>query len=410
MVKDTKNLIISLDIGTSKVVAMVAHVLPDGYHEIIGIGQAESSGLKKGVIVDIEATITSIRYALEKAELMADCRIRSVHAGISGSHIHSFNSTGMVVIKDREVRKADVLHVIETAKAINIPADQKFLHAISQEFIVDDQEGIHAPIGMTGIRLEVKSHIITGAASAIQNIVKCIRRCKLEVSELILHPLASASAVLTPDERKLGVVLVDIGGGTTDVVIFSENSVRHTAVIPIAGDQITNDIAIALRTPIGKAEEIKLRYGIAKHSMVDPSEMLEVPSLGDQRSRTLSRQVLVEVIEARVEELFSLINQVIHESGCEEKLSGGIVLTGGSVVMPGIIELAQNIFFKPTRLGTPNYHGQMTDTIQHPRNSTALGLLLEAKKKHLQEHTMLRQAGPVRVILQRIKEWFIRNF
>lgn len=410
MTKDLKNLIVGLDIGTSKVVAVVAEVLPDGRHEVIGLGQHESKGLKKGVVVNIEATVESIQAALEEAELMADCKIRNVYTGIAGSHIRSFNSRGMVAIKDKEVTAADVARVIETARAVNIPTDQQFLHTVSQEFVVDNQEDVREPIGMSGIRLEVKVHIVIGAVSAVQNIVKCIRRCGLEVSDLILQPLASADAVLTEDEKELGVVLIDIGGGTTDIAVFTEGAIRHTAVIPIAGDQITNDIAMALRTPTLEAEEIKIRYGIAKQVLVDPSETIEVPGLGDRGPRTLSRQMLAAVIEPRVEELFALALQVVRESEYEEVLSSGVVLTGGTAMMPGIAELAEEIFLKPVRLGIPQYNGQLADVVKSPRYSTAHGLLAEAKKQYLRGNVVTKQQGSTKAILQRMKEWFMGNF
>lgn len=410
MTKDLKNLIVGLDIGTSKVVAVVAEVLPDGRHEVIGLGQHESKGLKKGVVVNIEATIASIQAALEEAELMADCKIRTVYTGIAGSHIRSFNSRGMVAIKDKEVTAADVARVIETARAVNIPTDQQFLHTVSQEFVVDNQEGVREPIGMSGIRLEVKVHIVTGAVSAVQNIVKCIRRCGLEVSDLILQPLASADAVLTEDEKELGVVLIDIGGGTTDIAVFTEGAIRHTAVIPIAGDQITNDIAMALRTPTLEAEEIKIRHGVAKQILVDSSETIEVPGLGDRGPRTLSRQMLAAVIEPRVEELFALALQVVRESEFEEVLSSGVVLTGGTALMPGIAELAEEIFLKPVRIGGPQYNGQLADVVKSPRYSTAHGLLAEAKKQYLRGNVVNRQQGSTKAILQRMKEWFMGNF
>ncbi len=410
MTKDLKNLIVGLDIGTSKVVAVVAEVLPDGRHEVIGLGQHESKGLKKGVVVNIEATIGSIQAALEEAELMADCKIRNVYTGIAGSHIRSFNSRGMVAIKDKEVTAADVARVIETARAVNIPTDQQFLHTVSQEFVVDNQEDVREPIGMSGIRLEVKVHIVTGAVSAVQNIVKCIRRCGLEVSDLILQPLASADAVLTEDEKELGVVLIDIGGGTTDIAVFTEGAIRHTAVIPIAGDQITNDIAMALRTPTLEAEEIKIRHGIAKQVLVDPSETIEVPGLGDRGPRTLSRQMLAAVIEPRIEELFALALQVVRESEYEEVLSSGVVLTGGTALMPGIAELAEDIFLKPVRLGFPQYSGQLADVVKSPRYSTAHGLLAEAKKQYLRGNVVTKQQGSTKAILQRMKEWFMGNF
>ncbi len=410
MTKDAKNLIVGLDIGTSKIVAVVAEIMPDGRHEVIGLGQHESRGLKKGVVVNIEATVESIQRALEEAELMADCKIRTVYTGIAGSHIRSFNSSGMVAIKDKEVTAADVARVIETAKAVNIHTDQQLLHTLPQEFIVDSQDDVREPIGMSGIRLEVKVHIVTGAVSAVQNIVKCVRRCGLEVSDLILQPMASADAVLTNDEKELGVVLVDIGGGTTDVAVFSEGSIRHTAVIPIAGDQITNDIAMALRTPTSEAEDIKLRYGVAKMVLADPAETIEVPGLGDRGPRTLSRQSLAAVIEPRVEELFALVHQVVRDSGYEDVLSSGIVLTGGSATMQGMLEVAEDIFLKPARLGMPVYSGQLADVVRSPRYATVLGLLLEAKKQTMRGHLVTRQAGSAGAVWQRMKEWFLGNF
>ena len=410
MTKDAKNLIVGLDIGTSKIVAVVAEVLPDGRHEVIGLGQHESKGLKKGVVVNIEATVESIQRALEEAELMADCQIRNVWTGIAGAHIRSFNSSGMVAIKDKEVTAADVSRVIETARAVNIPTDQQLLHTVRQEFIVDSQEGVREPIGMNGIRLEVRVHIVTGAVSAVQNILKCVRRCGLEVIDLILQPMASADAVLTQDEKELGVVLVDIGGGTTDVAIFTEGAIRHTAVIPIAGDQITNDIAMALRTPTAEAEEIKVRYGVAKQVLADPGESFDVPGLSDRAARALSRQALAAVIEPRVEELFSLVHQVVRESGFEEVLSSGIVLTGGSAMMPGMMELAEDIFLKPARVGVPDYNGQLADVVKSPRYSTVLGLLLEAKQQYLRGQIVHRQASSASAVLQRMKEWFLGNF
>ena len=410
MTRETKDLIVALDIGTSKVVAVVAEMQPEGRFEVLGLGQHESRGMRKGVVVNIETTVNSIQRALEEAELMADCKIRDVFTGIAGSHIRSFNSSGMVAIKDKEVTAADVARVIETAKAINIPTDQQVLHVLTQEFIVDGQEDIREPIGMSGIRLEVRVHIVTGAVSAAQNIVKCVRRCGLEVQDLILQPLASSLACLTTDEKELGVVLVDIGGGTTDIAIFTGGAIRHTAVIPIAGDQITSDIAMALRTPTGEAEDIKIRYGVAKQVLADPGETLEVPGLGDRGPRALSRQALAAVIEPRVEELFAMVHQAVRESGYEGVLSSGIVLTGGSAIMPGMIEMAEDIFLKPARLGTPDYRGQLADVVRSPRYATVLGLLLEAKKQYLRGHIVTRQDGSVKAVWQRMKEWIAGNF
>ncbi|MGI4812855.1 MAG: cell division protein FtsA [Janthinobacterium lividum] len=410
MSRDYKDLLVALDIGTSKVVAIVAELRGERDYEVIGLGQSESKGLKKGVVVNIEATVQSIQRALEEAELMADCKITNVFTGIAGSHIRSFNSSGMVAIKDKEVSQTDVARVIETAKAINIPTDQQVLHILTQEFIIDGQEDVREPIGMSGIRLEVKVHIVTGAVSAAQNIVKCVRRCGLEVNDLILQPLASSLAVLTEDERELGVVLVDIGGGTTDIAIFSEGAIRHTAVIPIAGDQITSDVAMALRTPTPDAEDIKVTHGIAKQALADPDEMIEVPGLGERGPRTLSRQALAAVIEPRVEELFSLVQQVVRESGYEDLLSSGIVLTGGAAMMAGMVELGEDIFLKPVRIGVPDYARGLADVVRNPRYSTAMGLLLEGRSQRLRGRKVAVQTGSMRQVLARMKEWVLGNF
>jgi cell division protein FtsA len=409
MAKESKNLVVALDIGTSKVAALVAELRADGTLEILGMGGHESKGLKKGVVVNIEATVNSVQRALEEAELMADCKIVSAFTGIAGSHIKSFNSTGMVAIKDREVGALDVERAIETAKAVNIPTDQQILHVLRQEFIIDGQEDVREPIGMSGVRLEVKVHIVTGAVSAAQNIVKCVRRCGLEVNDLILQPLASSRAVLSEDEKDLGVCLVDIGGGTSDIAVFTHGAIRHTAVIPIAGDQITNDIAMALRTPTADAETIKVRQGVALRQLADPNEMIEVPGIGDRGPRVMSRQTLAEVIEPRVEELFSLVQQVLRESGFEELLSSGVVLTGGSAVMQGMVELGEEIFHMPVRIGVPKYAGGLADVVRNPRYATAVGLLLEGVQQ-IRQGQSSRQDGSVRAVVGRMREWFQRNF
>ena len=409
MARETKNLVVALDIGTSKVAALVAELRPDGTIDILGMGAHESKGLKKGVVVNIESTVNAVQRALEEAELMADCKIASAFTGIAGSHIKSFNSTGMVAIKDREVGPMDVERAIETAKAVNIPTDQQILHVLRQEFIIDGQEDVREPIGMSGVRLEVKVHIVTGAVSAAQNIVKCVRRCGLEVNDLILQPLASARAVLSEDEKDLGVCLVDIGGGTSDVAVFTHGAIRHTAVIPIAGDQITNDIAMALRTPTADAELIKVRHGVALRQLADPNEMIEVPGIGDRGPRVMSRQTLAEVIEPRVEELFSLVQQVLRESGFEELLSSGVVLTGGSSVMQGMVELGEEIFHMPVRVGVPKYAGGLADVVRNPRHATAVGLLLEGVQQ-VRQGQLSRQDGSMRAVLARMREWFQRNF
>ena len=408
MSKENKNLIVGLDIGTSKVVAMVAELAPEGTLQVIGMGTHDSKGLKKGVVVNIEATVNAIQRALEEAELMADCKIQRVYTGIAGSHIRSFNSTGMVPIRDREVTPMDVNRVIETARAMPIPTDQQVLHILTQEFIIDGQDGVREPLGMSGVRLEVKVHIVTGAVSAAQNIVKCVRRCGLEVSDLILQPLASSLAVLTDDEKELGVCLVDIGGGTSDVAIFREGAIRHTAVIPIAGDQITNDIAMALRTPTQEAEDLKLRHGCALRQLADALETIQVPGVGDRPPRELSRQTLAEVIEPRVEELYSLIQRVLRESGYEELLSSGIVLTGGSSEMRGMVDLGEEIFHMPVRLGVPRYAGGLADVIRSPRYSTAMGLLFDGKARS-ERGLYSRQGGSFRQVFARMREWFARN-
>jgi cell division protein FtsA len=408
--RETKNLLVALDIGTSKIVAIVAEVTPDGALEILGLGQHPSKGLKKGVVVNIEATVTGIQRALEEAELMADVKIRDVLTGIAGSHIKSFNSHGMVAIKDKEVSQFDVDRVVETARAVNIPMDQQILHILTQEFIIDGQEDVREPVGMSGVRLEVKVHIVTGAVSAAQNIMKCVRRCGLEVRDLVLQPLASAIAVLSQDEKDLGVCLVDIGGGTTDIAVFTGGAIRHTAVIPIAGDQITNDIAMALRTPTKDAEDIKIAHGCALRQLASVNDVIEVPGVGDREPRQMSRQTLAEVIEPRVEELYSLIQRELRASGFEELLSSGIVLTGGSASMQGMVELGEEVFHMPVRLGVPSYAGGLAEVVRNPRFSTGVGLLvsgLEQKKRD--EHVRLHSAN-FKGVFEKMASWFKGNF
>jgi cell division protein FtsA len=409
MSKDNRDLLVGLDIGTSKVVALVAELSPEGQFNVLGLGQTSSKGLKKGVVVNIEATVQSIQKALEEAELMSDRQIVQVFTGIAGNHIVSFNSSGMVAIRDKEVGSGDVERVLETAKAINIPTDQQILHILIQEFIIDGQEDVREPIGMSGLRLEVKVHIVTGAVSAAQNIVKCVRRCGLEVNDLILQPLASSLAVLTDDEKELGVVLIDIGGGTTDIAIYSQGSIRHTAVIPIAGDQITNDIAMALRTPTIEAEDLKIHHGVAKQDMADATAMIDVPGVGDREPRPMSKQALAAVIEPRVEELFTLVRNIVRESGYEDMVSSGIVLTGGTAMMQGMVELAEQVFLKPARLGTPEYRGHLHEVLRSPRYSTGLGLLMEGQAQ-LMRGRRASQGGSFQGVVSRMKEWFTGNF
>lgn len=409
MTKEYKDLIVGLDIGTSKVTCMVAEARPDGRLNVVGVGTHPMSGLKRGVVVNIEATVDAISRVVQEVELMAECKIRDVYTGIAGSHIKSFNSNGMVAIKDKEVSPMDVERVIEVARAMPIPAEQQILHILTQEFIIDGQGGVREPIGMSGVKLEVKVHIVTGAVSAAQNVIKCVRRCGLEVMDLILQPLASSLAVLTEDEKELGVCLVDIGGGTADIAVFTQGAIRHTAVLPVAGDQITNDIAMALRTPTSEAEEIKIRHGVAMHAMADPEEMIEVPGVGDRPPRSLSRQRLADVIEPRVSELFELVQAELRRSGYEELLSSGIVLTGGSSVMRGMVELGEEVFHLPVRVGSPQYDGGLADVVCQPFYATAMGLVMEGQAQR-RRGIMARETRNIRQVIGRMKSWFERNF
>ncbi|TDJ64420.1 MAG: cell division protein FtsA [Proteobacteria bacterium] len=374
--RDDEKLIVGLDIGTSKVLAIVGEMCPTGEVEIMGVGHHPSRGIKKGVVVNIESTVQSIQRAIEEAELMAGCQIHSVYAGIAGSHINSFNSHGIVAIKDKEVAGGDVGRVIEAARALAIPADQKILHILPQEYVIDNQDGVREPQGMCGVRLEAKVHIVTGAVSAAQNIIKCVRRCGLEVDDVVLEQIASSMSVLTEDEKELGVCLADIGGGTTDISVFTGGAIRHTAVIPIAGDQVTNDIAVALRTPTQHAEDIKMKYGCALTALARRDETIEVPSVGDRPPRKLSRQTLAEVIEPRIEELYGLVLAELRRSGFEEVMGSGVVLTGGSSKMVGMIDLAEEVFHMPVRLGVPQYVGGLTGVIDNPIYATGVGLVL----------------------------------
>lgn len=408
--KAEKNLIVGLDIGTSKVVAIVGEVTPENDIEVIGIGSHPSRGLKKGVVVNIESTVQSIQRAVEEAELMAGCQIHSVYAGIAGSHIRSLNSHGIVAIRDKEVTTFDVERVIDAARAVAIPADQRILHILPQEFIIDNQEGIREPIGMSGVRLEAKVHMVTGAVSAAQNIIKCVRRCSLEVDDIILEQLASSYAVLTEDEKELGVCLVDIGGGTTDIAVFTEGAIRHTAVIPIAGDQVTNDIAVALRTPTQHAEEIKIKYACALTQLASVDDTIEVPSVGERPARRLARQTLAEVVEPRYEELFTLIQAELRRSGFEDLCAAGVVLTGGSAKMEGVVELSEEIFHMPVRLGLPQYISGLVDVVRNPIYSTGVGLLLFGYQNRAMREAEVRMGGGFRSVMRRMKSWFQGNF
>jgi cell division protein FtsA len=408
--KTEQRLLVGLDIGTSKVVAIVGELQDDGSLEVIGFGMHPSRGLKKGVVVNIESTVNSIQRAVEEAELMAGCEIHAVYTGIAGSHVRSLNSHGIVAIRDREVARSDVERVIDAARAVAIPADQKILHVLPQEYIIDGQEGIREPIGMSGVRLEARVHMVTGAASAAQNIVKCVQRCGLEVEDIVLEQLASSYAVLAEDEKELGVCLVDIGGGTTDIAVFNAGAIRHTSVIPIAGDQVTNDIAMSLRTPTQFAEDIKVKYACALSQLAAMDETIEVPSVGDRPPRRLARQTLAEVVEPRYEELFGLIRDELRRSGFEDMVAAGVVLTGGSAKMEGAVELAEEVFHMPVRLGVPQHVRGLGDVVRNPIHATGVGLLLYARERAGRDVAEVPVGGGAREVWQRMKSWFQGNF
>ncbi len=406
-----QRIVVGLDIGTSKIVAIIAKVIDQDRIEIVGLGHKPSQGLKKGVVVNIESTVGSIQEAVHEAELMAGVQVKSVYAGIAGSHIKSMNSHGIVAIKEGEVSSGDVERVIDAAKAVAIPADQRILHVLPQEFIIDNQEGIREPIGMSGVRLEAKVHLVTGSVSAAQNITKCVQRCGLETDDIILEQLASSYAILTDDEKDLGVCVVDIGGGTTDIAVFTDGAIRHTAVIPIAGDQVTNDIAVALRTPTQYAEDIKVRYACALRQLADPDEAIEVPGVGDRPPRELARQTLAEVVEPRYEELLGLVHAELQRSGFEEACGSGIVLTGGSSKMEGVVELAEEVFHMPVRLGEPQNISGLVDVVCNPIHATGVGLVMYGQRsggRMMQEG----RSGEVdeEGVFERMKSWVKRNF
>ncbi len=409
MSKENRELIVGLDIGTSKIIAIVAELDDEGQLSVLGMGSQDSDGLKKGMVVNIEATVNSISRAIQEVELMTGCKVKEVYTGIAGSHIKSKDSNGMAVVKDKEVTQFDVERAMEAAAATPISADDQILHTLVQEFIVDGQDGVKEPIGMDAKRLEVRVHLVTGAVTAVQNIVKCVHRCGLEVVDLVLQPLASGHAVLTEDEKDVGVCLVDIGGGTTDVAIFTQGAIRHTAVIPIAGDQLTSDISIALRTSTQDAEEIKIDYGVALQQLADPEEMLEVPGVGDRPASNLSRQTLAGFIQPRVEEILQKVHEELVRSGYERLLRAGVVLTGGSAQMPGMIELGEEIFHNTVKLGMPHYEGPLKDVTRNPRYSTAMGLLLEGQSQR-KRGIKVRDSGSFKQVLARMRSWFEKNF
>ena len=405
---DAGRRIVGLDIGTSKVAAIVGEVTADNELEIKGIGTQASRGLRKGVVVNIESTVHSIQRAVEEAELMAGCNIESVYAGIAGSHVKSTNSHGVVAVPDREVLAHDVERVIDAAEAMAIPTDQRMLHVLPQEYIIDHQDGVTDPLGMSGVRLEAKVHLVSCAVNALQNIEKCIERCGLKVNSIILEQLASSYSVLSDDERQLGVCLVDIGGGTSDIAVFTGGAIRHTAVIPIAGDQVTNDIAMALRTPTPNAEEIKIRYGCALSQLARADQMIEVPGAGDRPPRELSRQTLAEVVEPRYDELFGLIQAELRRSGFEELIAAGVVLTGGASKMEGVIELAEEIFHMPVSLGAPKAVSGLKDIVRNPVHATGVGLMLYGKEQRRSAAGAGQGAGVGR--MSRLRKWFADNF
>lgn len=404
-----KALVVALDVGTSKIVALVGEAAAGEPLSVIGIGFAQSRGIKRGVVVDIEATVGSIQKAIEEAEAVAGCEIRSVYASIGGSHIRGLNSNGIVAIRDKEVTEIDVERVLDAAKAVPVPADQKLLHVLPQEYVIDDQDGIRYPVGMSGVRLEARVHLVSAANSAAQNIMKCVARCGLQVDQLILEPLASSMAVLTDDERDLGVLLVDIGAGTTDIAVWSKGALKHTAVLPVAGDQVTNDIAVALRTPTVHAEEIKVKYACAMASMATADESIQVPSVGDRDPRRLARQVLAEVVQPRYEELLTLVQSELRRSGYEDMVPAGVVLTGGGAKIEGLIELAEEIFHMPVRIGIPQGATGMADVTSNPIHATGVGLLLFGQSQARPRVAPRAPTGLV-ALLQRFKNWFRGEF
>lgn len=409
--RENRSLIVALDVGTSKIVAVVAEINPEGTaYEIIGFGQVPSKGLRRGVVVDIELAVQSIQRVLEEAELMANVKIREVITGIAGSHVRSKNSHGMVAIQNKEVTQGDVERVLETARAVNIPNDEQVLHVLTQEYIIDGQEDVREPVGMSGLRMEVRVHIITGSVSATQNIMRCIRRCGLEVSDLILQPLASARSVVTQDEKDLGVCLVDIGGGTTDIAVFVKGAIRHTAVIPLGGDQITSDIAMALRTPLAAAEEIKIQQGCALRQLVEGDQKVAVPGVGERGMRQMARQTLVEVIEPRVEEMFSLVLTELRTSRQLDLIPSGVVLTGGSSALEGMLELGEEIFHVPVRLGVPFYRGPLADVVRKPQFATVMGLLAFGFEEHQKAQGGRSSLLTLGYSWERIKHWFKSSF
>ncbi len=404
-----ENLIVGLDIGTTKICCIVGNMTEEGL-EIVGIGTSPSKGLRKGVVINIESTVAAIQKAVREAELMAGCEIKTIYAGIAGGHIKGLNSQGVIAIKNREVSPEDLTRVIDAAKAIAIPMDREVLHILPQEFIIDDQDGIREPLGMSGVRLEAKVHIVTGAVASAQNIVKSCNRAGCDVADIVLEQLASSEAVLSADEKELGVALVDLGGGTSDIAIFSEGAIKHTSVLSIGGDHLTNDIAVGLRTPMAEAEKIKQAYGCCLTSMVGRDETIEVPSVGGREARVLSRQLLAEILEPRVEEIFTLVNREIIKSGYEDLIASGVVITGGSSILPGMPELAEQIFNLPVRRGLPQDIGGLIDVVNSPIYATGVGLVKYGSKNLDRQQFKIGQDNVFEKVILRMKEWFNEFF
>jgi cell division protein FtsA len=409
MSKRAENLIVGLDIGTTKICCIVGNMTEEGL-EVVGIATSPSKGLRKGVVINIESTVAAIQKAIREAELMAGCEIKSVFAGIAGGHIKGLNSQGVIAIKNREVTSEDLQRVIDAAKAIAIPMDREVMHILPQEFIIDDQDGIREPLGMSGVRLEAKVHIVTGAVASAQNIIKSCNRAGADVADIVLEQLASSEAVLSSDEKELGVALVDIGGGTSDIAIFSEGAIKHTSVLSIGGDHLTNDIAVGLRTPMAEAEKIKQSYGCCLTSMVGKDETIEVPSVGGREARILSRQLLAEILEPRVEEIFSLVNREIIKSGYGDLIASGVVITGGSAILPGMPELAEQVFNLPVRRGNPLDIGGLTDVVNSPIYATGVGLVKYGSQNIKVQNFKIGEKNVFERVSQRMKEWFSEFF
>ena len=405
MANNKDNLVVGLDVGTTKICAIVGNMTRDGL-EIVGIGCCPSQGMRKGMVINIESTVAAIKQALQEAELMAGCEIRSVFTGIAGGHIKSFNSQGVIAVKDREVSQEDVRRVIDAAKAIAIPMDREVIHILPQEYIVDDQDGITEPLGMRGVRLEARVHIVTGAVASAQNIIKCCNPAGVDVADIVLEQLASSESVLTSEEKQLGVAILDIGGGTTDIAIFVDNSIRHSAVLSLGGNHLTNDIAVGLRTPMNEAERIKREHGCALGSMVDKNDTIEVPSVGGRTPRTLSRQLLTEILEPRVEEIFTLADQEIRRSGFADLIVSGVVLTGGTCLLPGMAELGEQVFNMPVRIGSPREIGGLTDVVNSPAFATGVGLVKYGCKNLQVKNFSIGQENIFSRVVRRMKEWF----